>query len=68
MLIVEKIEGNTVTIEDDDNHFNLHKTDIPTDVKEGDIILFLNGEYIVDKEATEERRKKIIEMQKKIFG
>lgn len=68
MLIVEKIEGNTVTIEDDDNHFNLYKTDIPADVKEGDVILFLNGKYIVDKEATEERRKKIIEMQKKIFG
>ena len=68
MLIVENIEGNTVKIEDNDNHFNLSKTDISTEVKEGDIILFLNGKYIVDKEATEERRRKIIEMQKKIFG
>ena len=48
MLIVEKIEGNIVTIEDDDNHFNINKTDISTDVKEGDIILFSNGEYSVD--------------------
>lgn len=68
MLIVEKIEGNIVTIEDDDNHFNINKTDISTDVKEGDIILFSNGEYTVDKGATDARRKKIIEMQKKIFS
>lgn len=68
MLIVEKIEGNIVTIEDDDNHFNINKTDISTDVKEGDIILFSSGEYTVDKAATDARRKKIIEMQKKIFS
>ena len=68
MLIVEKIEGNIVTIEDDDNHFNINKTDISTDVKEGDIILFSNSEYTVDKGATDARRKKIIEMQKKIFS
>ena len=49
---MEKIEGNVVTIEDGDNHFNLNKTEISFSINEGDVIQLINGEYYPDEATT----------------
>ncbi len=35
--------------------------------KENDVVVFLNGEYIVDEEETQERKLLIKEKMKKVF-
>ncbi len=67
MLVVEKIEGNVVTIEDGNNHFNLNKTEISFSIKEGDVIQLINGEYFPDKATTEERKRRLADLQNSLF-
>lgn len=68
MLVVEKIEGNIVTIEDGDNHFNLNKTEISFSINEGDVIRLIDGEYYPDEVMTKQRRSKLAALQNSIFS
>lgn len=68
MLVVEKIEGNVVTIEDGDNHFNLNKTEISFSINEGDVIQLINGEYQPDTKTTNERRNRLAALQNSLFS
>ena len=68
MLVVEKIEGDIVTIEDGDNHFNLNKTEISFSINEGDVIQLINGEYYPDEATSKQRRKKLAALQNSIFS
>ena len=68
MLVVEKIEGDIVTIEDGDNHFNLNKTEISFSVKEGDVIQLINGEYYPDEVTTKQRKSRLAALQNSLFS
>ncbi|MBP0965048.1 MAG: DUF3006 domain-containing protein [Oscillospiraceae bacterium] len=68
MLVVEKIEGNVVTIEDGDNHFNLNKTDISFSINEGDVIQLINGEYYPDEATTKQRKCRLAALQNSLFS
>ena len=68
MLVVEKIEGNVVTIEDGDNHFNLNKTEISFSIKEGDVIQLINGEYYPDEATTKQRKSRLAALQNSLFS
>ena len=68
MLVVEKIEGNVVTIEDGDNHFNLNKTDISFSINEGDVIQLINGEYYPNETTTKQRKNRLAALQNSLFS
>lgn len=68
MLVVEKIEGDIVTIEDGDNHFNLNKTEISFSIKEGDVIQLINGEYYPDEATTKQRKSRLAALQNSLFS
>lgn len=68
MLVVEKIEGNVVTIEDGNNHFNLNKTEIPFSINEGDVIQLIDDEYYPDESATKLRKAKLAALQNSLFS
>lgn len=68
MLVVEKIEGNVVTIEDGNNHFNLNKTEIPFSINEGDVIQLIDGEYYPDESTTKLRKAKLAALQNSLFS
>lgn len=67
MLIVDRIEENTAVIEDGDVRFEVPREALGSDVKEGDVVVLQNEKYIRDENGTEERRKKIIEMQNNLW-
>ena len=46
----------------------ISRSQLPSDAKEGAVILYTDGVYQVDKEATLERKKKIEEKRRKLFG
>ena len=61
-------EGNAVCEQEDRTMLLISRSLLPSDAKEGDGILYTDGVYQVDKEATLERKKKIEEKRRKLFG
>ena len=67
MLIISNISEEIAVIEDGGISFDIPAGALPDNAKEGDVILWENGEYLVDEKATAERRNKIIEMQNNLW-
>ena len=67
MLIVSNISEGIAVIEDGEISFDIPAGALPDNTKEGDVVLWENGEYLVDEKATAERRNKIIEMQNNLW-
>lgn len=61
-------EGNAVCEQEDRTMLLISRSLLPSDAKEGDVILYTDGVYQVDKEATLERKKEIEEKRRKLFG
>lgn len=67
MLIVDRISEGIAVIEDGEKRFEVPRKMLSEDVSEGDIVELIDGIYVKNKNATEERRKKIIEMQNNLW-
>lgn len=68
MLIIEKIEGRIVTVEDGDIHFDITANMINGEFKESDILLQTSdGFYQVNSNATDKRRSDIAALQDELF-
>jgi len=67
MLIVEKIEGSIITVENDSSHININISEVIGNIKEGDILIKEGNFYSADKTATLIRRNKIADLQNYLF-
>lgn len=67
MLIIDRFEGNYAILEDDNKHYEIKKTELPDDCKEGDVITTKDGLYIIDVEQTNLRRQAIINLQRGLW-
>lgn len=67
MLIIERIEDGIAVIEDGDGHFEVSAESLGENVREGDIVTCDGGIYQKNEDATEQRRKEIIEMQNSLW-
>ncbi len=67
MLIISNISEGIAVIEDGEISFDIPAGALPDKAKEGDVILWENGEYLIDEKTTAERRKNIIEMQNNLW-
>lgn len=67
MLIVDRISDSIAVIEDGEKRFEVSRENLDSDVKEGDVVVLQNGIYVKDGNGTEERRKKIIQMQNDLW-
>ena len=66
--IVDRIEGNYVILEGKEgNIFNVRKSDIVGDVKEGDILYIKNNIYYIDEKATKLRKGEIDNLMKGLW-
>ena len=66
--IVDRIEGNYVILEGKEgNIFNVRKSDIMGDVKEGDILYIKNNIYYIDEKATKMRKEEIDNLMKGLW-
>ena len=65
---VDSIEDGIVCCEDEkENHIHIELALLPEGVKEGDILEVLDGKFVICRQETDERRKKMAELQKSIF-
>lgn len=68
-LIIDRFEGDIAVLEDEsERHINVKKSDLPADSKEGSVLDFTDGIYTVDENATDERRKHIEDLSKRLFS
>lgn len=66
---VERIEENVALCEDDlGKTVKLRLEELPENIHEGDIIVRTENGYTIDTDETSVRRKKMAEMQKKLFN
>lgn len=67
-LIIDRFEDEYAVCEDENKKIlNINKSKIPKQAKEGDIIIYRNGTYILDKEKTLNRKKYIEELTKDLW-
>ena len=67
-LIIDRFEDEYAVCEDENKKIlNINKCKIPKQAKEGDIIIYRNGTYILDKEKTLNRKKYIEELTKDLW-
>lgn len=65
MLIIDRFEGNYAVCEKEDRSMmNIPREKIPSDAKEGDVLLIENDQITIDHEATVKRRNQIAELVK----
>ena len=66
---VDRIEGSVAVCEDSDGVMkNIDLKKLPDNVKSGDIVVFMDGRFILDITATLERRAEIAALQEKLLG
>lgn len=67
-LIIDRFEDEYAVCEDENKKIlNINKSKIPKQAKEGDIIIYTDGKYILDKEKTLNRKKYIEELTKDLW-
>lgn len=61
---VDRIEENIVVLENRENGetVNIEKSKLPAEIKEGDILKYINGRYILDKKKTRTETEEIKEI------
>lgn len=67
MLTVDRIENGFAVIETDNGRIEVSRSSLSDGVKEGDVVLFENGVYRKDAEATEKRKQEIIKLQNSLW-
>ena len=66
-LIVDRTEEGIAVLEKEDGtYIRITLTDFDSEIREGDVLIFDGEKYILDKEEKEERRSKILALQKKL--
>lgn len=66
--IVDRIEDNIAVLENQDTKeiINIDISLLPRKIKEGNILIYKNNSYYIDKEAEIKRRKEILEKFQKL--
>lgn len=55
--VIDRFEGDYAVVEFEDREMqDIKKILMPPEAKEGDVIVFIDGKYVIDKEETAKRR------------
>lgn len=58
-MVVDRIEGDYAVIENEGIMLDIPLSQLPCDIKEGDVLCHCDGVYIIDNEAAAAAREKI---------
>ena len=67
MLVIDRFEGEYVLLEDEENHYEIKKSELPNNCTEGDVIVTKFGKYVIDVAQTDLRRKAILNLQRNLW-
>ncbi len=66
-MVIDRIEGDFAVVENEGIMLDIPLSQLHCDVKEGDIVTFSNGVYIVDNKTADEQRAEISVRLDKLF-
>lgn len=66
-MVVDRIEGDFAVVENEGIMLDIPLSQLPCDVKEGDIVTLYNGVYIVDNKTADEQREEISARLENLF-
>lgn len=68
-LVIDRIEGKIVICQKLENKemIEINIEELPKEIKEGNVLILENGEYKIDIEEEEKRRKRIEEKTKNLW-
>ncbi len=67
-IIIDRIEGDFAVCELEDGSMkDIPLVELPTETKEGSVLVFADGEYNTDTETEQERNAKMLALQNSIF-
>jgi Protein of unknown function (DUF3006) len=67
--IIDRIEEDVAVVELDNKIINIELSNLPKEIKLGDVIRFLDDNTIViDKQKTKERRERIKKLMDELFN
>lgn len=61
MIVIDRFGEDFAVLEIDGEMTEIPRSEIPSDAREGDILVLDNGVYSVDEKATSERRNSVRE-------
>ena len=61
MKIIDRFEGDTAVIEDENGTFDIPRSELPEGVREGDVLIYSGGRWTADRETAEIRRNNAAE-------
>lgn len=65
---IDRIEGSKAVLEcENGDCVSLDLVSLPKKIKEGDVLYFEEGSYFLDKEETEQRKRKIKSLMDSLF-
>lgn len=67
-MIIDRFEGDIAVVETDSGMLDIVRDLLPENTSEGDVIVQTDGGYIIDEQATAERRKAIAERLRRLTG
>lgn len=65
--IVDRIENNIVVLEVNDDYFNLDLEKFPKEIKEGDLVEYVDSKFIILIDETVNREKQIRSLFDSLF-
>lgn len=64
---IDRFEGDiAVLVDEDENVLNVRCDQLPSGAESGAMLRVVEGCYVLDKEATLERRKRVLRLQDKL--
>ncbi len=67
MIVIDRFEGKYAILETDEGMIHIQKDALPSNAKEGDLLLKKDGRYFVDEEGTKRRIDQIKEKMDRLF-
>lgn len=68
MIIVDRLEGAFAICEMDDQSMQqIARSELPAEVKEGDVLVMVDGAYAIDVKQTAQRADRIAQKMKRLF-
>lgn len=66
--VIDRFEGDYAILElEDRNMIEVRRGAIPQHAKEGDVLVQVNGQYIIDSKETERRKAEIEALSQKLW-
>ena len=67
MIILDRYEDGYAVLEVDNQTINIDRNLLEGDLKEGDVLVLRQGKYYKDEEATESRRRYMVDRFSKLW-